>query len=367
MVIDSGATTHFCSEEMDLPKEGESNKAVYLPNGDIIRTTKRTSLPFQQLSKKAREAHVLPQLRQSLMSVNKLSEEGYTTIFHPENEGVTVHEKGTLTIATSSPPVLQGCKEKGDNLWTVSTNEEESEEEANNVYNLPSTKQSIRYLHAAAGFPVKSEWIKAIKAGNYITWPELTAEAVHKHFPESDETQKGHMKQQHQNVRSTKVKQNATNNGGGDDDDRDDQIKPQTKLKDVYIKIYLANDTVHFDQTGHFPATSSSGNKYIMVLVEIDSNVILVEPMKSRKDKGNDPGIRRFSRTLTAIRHSTQKACPRQRNIHHHESPHRQQIQISTRTRPTRVPSPKCSRSRHPQLQSSFSQCIGGYLTNFSA
>jgi len=46
MVIDSGATTHFCSEEMDLPKEGESNKAVYLPNGDIIRTTKRTSLPF---------------------------------------------------------------------------------------------------------------------------------------------------------------------------------------------------------------------------------------------------------------------------------------------------------------------------------
>ena len=57
MVIDSGATSHFCSKEMDLPKEGESNKSVYLPNGDIIRTTKRTSLPFQQLSKRAREAH----------------------------------------------------------------------------------------------------------------------------------------------------------------------------------------------------------------------------------------------------------------------------------------------------------------------
>jgi len=93
------------------------------------------------------------------MSVNKLSEEGYTTIFHPENEGVTVQERGTLTIATSSPPVLQGCKEKGDNLWTVSANKEEGKEKANNVYNLPSSKQSIRYLHAAAGFPVKSEWI----------------------------------------------------------------------------------------------------------------------------------------------------------------------------------------------------------------
>ena len=29
-----------------------------------------------------------------------------------------------------------------------------------------------------------------------------------------------------------------------------------------------------------------SGNKYIMVLVVIDSNAILVEPMKSRKDTG---------------------------------------------------------------------------------
>ena len=165
------------------------------------------------------------------MSVNKLSEEGYTTIFHPKNKGVTVHERGTLTIVTSNPPVIQGCKEKGDNLWTVSANEEEGEEKANNVYNLPSTKQSICYLHAAAGFPVESEWIKAIKAGNYITWPELTAEAVHKHFPESDETQKGHMKQQLQNVRSTKVKQNATDGGRGDDDDHDDQIKPKQNSK----------------------------------------------------------------------------------------------------------------------------------------
>ena len=38
------------------------------------------------------------------------------------------------------------------------------------------------------------------------------------------------------------------------------------------------------DQTGQFPKQSKSGHKYIMVLVEIDSNAILGEPMKSRKD-----------------------------------------------------------------------------------
>jgi len=46
------------------------------------------------------------------------------------------------------------------------------------------------------------------------------------------------MKQQCQNVRSTKVKQNAMDN-----QDKEDQNKPQAKLKDLYVKIYLANDT----------------------------------------------------------------------------------------------------------------------------
>ncbi len=183
LVIDSGATSHFCSKDLDLPEEGKSSKSVHLPNGNtLVQMTKKTSLPFQKLSKKAREAHVLPHLQQSLMSVNILSEEGYTTIFHPENKEVTVHKKGTLTITTSNPPVLQGCKEKGDNLWTVSANEE-GEEESNNVYNLPSTKQSICYLHALAGFPVESKWIKAIKAGNYVTWPGTHSRGSAQTFP----------------------------------------------------------------------------------------------------------------------------------------------------------------------------------------
>jgi hypothetical protein len=68
------------------------------------------------------------------------------------------------------------------------------------VYNLPSTAQAIKFLHAAAGYPVKETWISAINFGNYVTWLGLTAKAVQRHFPESDEKQKGHMKKQRQNV-----------------------------------------------------------------------------------------------------------------------------------------------------------------------
>jgi hypothetical protein len=53
-------------------------------------------------------------------------------------------------------------------------------------------------------------------------------------------------------------------------------------MHDIYIKIYNASNRMHSNQTGRFPATSSSGNQYIMVLVEVDGNYIDAEPMKNR-------------------------------------------------------------------------------------
>jgi hypothetical protein len=38
---------------------------------------------------------------------------------------------------------------------------------------------------------------------------------------------------------------------------------------------------MYTNQTGRFPKKSSRGNQYIMVLIEIDSNAILVEAMKN--------------------------------------------------------------------------------------
>ncbi len=199
IIIDSGATSHFVTEGLNLPATGPSDLTVYLPDDSTLRATSATQLPFEQLSDEARRANILPGLTKSLISVNKLAENGYTTIFRPGNEGVTFHKKGTLTITTSEPPVLQGHKRKGENLWTVSVPKTKSKrEEAANVYNLPSIAQTIKYLHAAAGYPTEDTWIKAIKAGNYISWPGLTATAARKHFPKSDETQKGHMKRQRQ-------------------------------------------------------------------------------------------------------------------------------------------------------------------------
>jgi hypothetical protein len=72
-----------------------------------------------------------------------------------------------------------------------------------NVHDLPSAAQAIQYLYACAGFPTKATWLKAIGAKFFSMWPLLTTKNVNKHFPESEETQKGHMRQKRQGLRKT--------------------------------------------------------------------------------------------------------------------------------------------------------------------
>ena len=64
----------------------------------------------------------------------------------------------------------------------------------------------VVYFHAAAGYPVRDTWLKAIKAGNYDSWPGLTYINTTKYCPLADETIKSHMVQTLQGVRSTKPK-----------------------------------------------------------------------------------------------------------------------------------------------------------------
>jgi hypothetical protein len=279
----SGRHQPFVRQEENLPITGPSSKIVALPDGSTKQATHTATLPFQSLLDEARRADVLPGLRpNSLVSVGKLADADYTTIFHPRGKGVTVHEKNTVRVQLLREPALQGWWD-ANGLWRLSCDDEKpmvrpSSEAAANVYSLPSMPQSIRYLHAAAGFPTKDSWIKAINNGNYATWPGITVEAVNKHFPESVETQKGHMKKQRQNVRSTKQKVIA--------DEVSDAVElTQTITKqNVLVKVINASETVFTDQMGRFPVQSNRGNTSVMVYYDIDANYIDAEPIRSHAD-----------------------------------------------------------------------------------
>ncbi|KAL7480170.1 hypothetical protein ACHAW6_005874 [Cyclotella cf. meneghiniana] len=157
-----------------------------------------------------------------------------------------------------------------------STAATEEAEAAFNVYELPTTSEVIRFHHAALGYPTKATLLTAARNGNLVTFPGLTPENISRFFPESDETQKGHMRQQRQGVRSTKVVD--------EDAMLENPITPGIKHKDVYLRVFdTTKKSMYTDQTGRFPITSSRGNKYTMVAVELDGNYIDAEPLKSRK------------------------------------------------------------------------------------
>ncbi len=105
----------------------------------------------------------------------------------------------------------------------------------------------------------------------------LTERNIQKYYPETIETAKGHLNQTRKNVWSTKLKATPL-------ETCDTSHLHGKKVHKVYTQTYMVHETMFSNQTGQFTIRSLWGNKYIMVMVEIDSNIILVKPMKNRKD-----------------------------------------------------------------------------------
>jgi hypothetical protein len=217
----SGADGHCISEKdrhkLGLPLLRISAKKIGVANGDTCRGKYVTALPFPQLSKKAAEEDTFNDFPTSLMSVRKTADDGNISIF--TKEGISVYKEENVLITCKGEAILIGKRdERGRYRISLIQNQgnwqprqptkhsKKNLQQANSVYNLPSTKEAIKLMHAVCGYPVKSTWPKAVKAGNYIGWPLLAERNVNKYYPETTETPKEHMNQTRKNVQSTKLK-----------------------------------------------------------------------------------------------------------------------------------------------------------------
>ncbi len=110
-----------------------------------------------------------------------------------------------------------------------------------------------------------------------------------KHFPNSEETHKGHGRKTPSGLRSTKDKPvpclDSSNEAFGNEQDAPFPLRPVQKEQTIFYCILNLEDAamqkIWTDQTGKFPKKSRKGNQYIMVLTESDSDVILMEAMKN--------------------------------------------------------------------------------------
>ena len=133
--------------------------------------------------------------------------------------------------------------------------------QAYSAYDLPSVEALVRFFHAAAGYPVKATWLKAIKAGYYNTWPGLTYGNVSKYCPAAVPTTKGHMTQVRQGVRSTKPKGTVTKQQEEDEEPKPDGTGPpeNDSGNSLTVKVIHQNK-LYTDDTGRFPVKSRASN-----------------------------------------------------------------------------------------------------------
>ncbi len=154
---------------------------------------------------------------------------------------------------------------------------------------MKTQPELVQYHHASAGFPTKPTWHAAIKNNHFASWPGLTLNAARKHFPDSDETHKGHGRKTLSGLRSTKTKQGPLfddcDDAFGDNQEAQLPLHLVKKEKMIFYRILDLEDKATqknwSDQLGRFPKKSSKGNQYIMVLTESNSDVILIEAMKN--------------------------------------------------------------------------------------
>ncbi len=101
------------------------------------------------------------------MSVGKTTNDGTISIF--TKDGVTIHKEMDVLITCKGEPILIGVpNEQGryripliqqQGQWQPRQSSKQAQKclrQANSVYDLPSTEQAIKWMHAVCGYPVKS-------------------------------------------------------------------------------------------------------------------------------------------------------------------------------------------------------------------
>jgi hypothetical protein len=101
-------------------------------------------------------------------------------------------------------------------------------------------------------------------------------ENVRKYLPKYDAMVKGHINQIRQHIRSTQP--------AVAEPTPESELVQEDKCNFIYAAI-METSQIYTDLTGRFPTMSLSVNKYILILYDYDSNIILSDTMKNRDDK----------------------------------------------------------------------------------
>ena len=246
-----------------------------------MQSTNLGDLDIPALPVAARQAHIVPALNgQSLISLGQLCDSGCDVTLNATSVDVT-HDGTTI---------FHGKRNPATKLWELDAPQTEpptATESSNAAIGAPSPANLVALAHAALFSPALTTMEAALRKGYLTNFPGLTARSFRRYPPKSRATVKGHFDQTRQNVRSTQVRTTQPII-----DQMNDYYPSDTPHADNNATIFADmldvpdfTGKVFTDQPGKFVTPSSSGNNYIFILYDYDSNAILAQPMPNRTAK----------------------------------------------------------------------------------
>ena len=262
-IADTGTTVHFLTQNAPCEEITKSQDVIKvgIPNGQTMTSYVTTTLRHSKLSPNATTAHIFTNIQKLLLSISKFCDDGCTCTF----------TKGNLEITKNGENIITGQQNSNTGLWEIPL-PLEHKAEAHNIFEIKRIQQLVTYHHKTCFSPVTSTWLTAVKNNFFQAWPGLTTQRISRHLQKSEATEKGHMQQHRQNVRSTKGKI------------EDCPEQPQKRTNAAFTTIYEMKKEISTDQTGKFPIRSSSNNQYIAICYDYDSNSILAKAILNRKE-----------------------------------------------------------------------------------
>ena len=301
-ILDTGATHHFFTAPttssshphlLDIQPDPDGVQ-VLLPNHSSITSTHKAKLNLPKLSGPAKSVHLFPSLASgNLLSVSQLCDVGCTATFN----------KSSAVISHNGEPIIQGSRHPITKLWHMNPLDPQCtpcQNTANTTLGQPNAAARMRFYHAALFSPPLSTFHQAVRSGFLSSFPGLSLRTLQRHPPISEATIKGHLNAKRHSLRSTKKTYSTPNyvfNATS--------IKPE-RTHNVYATCFSATGKIFTDQTRPFLLQSVSGNKYVFVLYDYDSNFIATVAIPART---KEHLVRAYRSVVTLLQR--RGLCPR--------------------------------------------------------
>ena len=244
----------------------------------------------------------------SLMSVGKICDAGCTAIFN--STSVEIYQNKHVNITTKNKPIISGTRNSPikplysiqlpltntTTTSTASTNNIPIHHINASVHN-PSIRNRVAFYHAALFSPTVATWLNAHNKKFLDSWPAITATQIAKYAPLSIATIQGHRHAHRSNIRSTKSTKAgplpltytaSTANA--------EEI---TRTNNIFIENIEITGRTFSDQTGGFVCPSISGNNYVFIVYDFDSNSIHALPIPTRKKEHIVAAFQKIVKRLT--------------------------------------------------------------------